>query len=333
MNSLLRSLAVFFVLALAEPTQGQTKIFVGIPAKTVGFLSLFIAEEKGFFKAEGLEVLTVVMRPESSVGALPSGEVQIGHGQSAVRAAMKGAPVKALMFLYDRPTIVFMARPEIQSFQDLTGKQIATNFPGGDVFFQTRKLMRARGVKDKDYGIVFMGPDPQRLQAMMQGLVHATFLNADYAAIAETRFSGVKRMSTIRDLGKDLFSGLGTSDRFLAENPEAVKKFLRATLKGMLVIRDQPDEAARIAQKVIRLDAKIGPAVVRHMREAIGPTDPGGFPEAVMREWILENAELTGMTAEEASRVKITDVASVRLLREIQEEMGIVCEGGFGCKK
>jgi hypothetical protein len=39
------------------------------------------------------------------------------------------------------------------------------------------------------------------------------------------------------------------------------------------------------------------------------------------------------MTAEEASRVKITDVASVRLLREIQEEMGIVCEGGFGCKK
>ena len=69
------------------------------------------------------------------------------------------------------------------------------------------------------------------------------------------------------------------------------------------------------------------------MREAIGPADPGGFPEAVMREWILENAELTGMTAEEASRVKITDVASVRLLREIQEEMGIVCEGGFGCKK
>jgi ABC-type nitrate/sulfonate/bicarbonate transport system substrate-binding protein len=333
MKTILKSWAVFFVLALAAQAHSQTKMFVGIPAKTVGFLSLFIAEEKGFFKTEGLEVLNVVMRPESSVGALPSGEVQIGHGQSAVRAAMKGAPVKALMFLYDRPTIVFMARPEIQSFQDLTGKKIATNFPGGDVYFQTLKLMRARGVKDKDYDIVFMGPDPQRLQAMMQGLVHATFLNVDYAAIAEGRFSGVKRMTTVRDLGKDLFSGLGTSDRLLAENPEAVKKFLRATLKGMIVIRDQPEEAARIAQKVIRLDPKNGPSVVRTMRDAIGPTDPGGFPEAVMREWILENAELTGITAEEAKRLKIADVASVKLLREVQEEMGIVCEGGYGCKK
>lgn len=333
MKTIFKCCAVFFVLALTAQAHSQTKMFVGIPAKTVGFLSLFIAEEKGFFKAEGLEVLNVVMRPESSVGALPSGEVQIGHGQSAVRAAMKGAPVKALMFLYDRPTIIFMARPEIQSFQDLTGKKIATNFPGGDVYFQTLKLMRARGLKDKDYGIVFMGPDPQRLQAMMQGLVHATFLNVDYAAIAENKFKGVKRLTTVQDLGKALFSGLGTSDRLLAENPEAVKKFLRATLKGVIVIRDQPEEAARIAQKVIRLDPKIGPSVVRSMREAIGPTDPGGFPEAVMREWILENAELTGITAEEAKRVKITDVASVKLLREVQEEMGIVCEGGYGCKK
>lgn len=333
MKTIFKCCAVFFVLALTAQAHSQTKMFVGIPAKTVGFLSLFIAEENGFFKAEGLEVLNVVMRPESSVGALPSGEVQIGHGQSAVRAAMKGAPVKALMFLYDRPTIIFMARPEIQSFQDLTGKKIATNFPGGDVYFQTLKLMRARGLKDKDYGIVFMGPDPQRLQAMMQGLVHATFLNVDYAAIAENKFKGVKRLTTVQDLGKALFSGLGTSDRLLAENPEAVKKFLRATLKGVIVIRDQPEEAARIAQKVIRLDPKIGPSVVRSMREAIGPTDPGGFPEAVMREWILENAELTGITAEEAKRVKITDVASVKLLREVQEEMGIVCEGGYGCKK
>lgn len=333
MKSILKSWTVFFVLALTAQAHSQTKMFVGIPAKTVGFLPLFIAEEKAFFKTEGLEVLNVVMRPESSVASLSSGDVQIGHGQSAVRAAMKGASVKALMFLYDRPTFIFVARPEIQSFQDLRGKKIAANFPGGDVYFQTLKLMRTRGLKDKDYGIVFMGPDPQRLQAMMQGLVHATFLNVDYAGIAENRLKGVKRLTTIRDLGKDLFSGLGASDKFLVEHPETVKKFLRATLKGILVMRDQPEEAARIAQKVIGLDARIGVLAVRSMREAIGAADPGGFPEAVMREWILENAELTGMTAERAKQIKITDVASVRLLREVQEETGILCEGGYGCKK
>lgn len=333
MKSILKSWTVFFVLALTAQAHSQTKMFVGIPAKTVGFLPLFIAEEKAFFKTEGLEVLNVVMRPESSVASLSSGDVQIGHGQSAVRAAMKGAPVKALMFLYDRPTLIFMARPEIKSFQDLRGKKIAANFPGGDPYFQTLKLMRAHGLKDKDYGIVFMGPDPQRLQAMMQDLVQATFLNVDYAAIAENKFKGVRRLTTIGDLGKALFSGLGASDKFLAENPEAVKKFLRATLKGILLIRDQPEEAARIAQKVIGLDAKIGLPAVRNMKDAISSSDPGGFPEAVMREWILENAELTGITVEGAKRVKIADVASVKLLREVQEEVGIVCERGYGCKK
>jgi NitT/TauT family transport system substrate-binding protein len=334
MSSRLRSFAIFFVLALTAEAHSQTKIFVGIPARTVGFLPLFIAEEKGFFKAEGLDVLNVVMRPESSIASLPSGEVQFGHGQSAVRAAMKGAPVKAVIFLYDRPTMVLMARPEIQSFENLRGKKVATSSVGGDTYLQTVKLLKARGlVKDKDYGTVLMGPDPQRLQAMMQGLVHATMLNVDHAAIAESRFPGVRRLSTIEDLGKALFSGLGTSDKFLTERPDTVKRFHRATLKGILLMRDQPEEAARIAQKMIKLDPTIGASAVRSMREAIPAADPGGAPEAVIQEYLLDNAELTGMTVEEAKRVKISDVISMKLLREAQEDLGIFCKGGYGCKK
>ena len=334
MSSRLRSFAIFFVLALTAEAHSQTKIFVGIPARTVGFLPLFIAEEKGFFKAEGLDVLNVVMRPESSIASLPSGEVQFGHGQSAVRAAMKGAPVKAVIFLYDRPTMVLMARPEIQSFENLRGKKVATSSVGGDTYLQTVKLLKSRGfVKDKDYGTVLMGPDPQRLQAMMQGLVHATMLNVDHAAIAESRFPGVRRLSTIEDLGKALFSGLGTSDKFLMERPDTVKRFHRATLRGILLMRDQPEEAARIAQKMIKLDPTIGASAVRSMREAIPAADPGGAPEAVIQEYLLDNAELTGMTVEEAKRVKIPDVISMKLLREAQEDLGIFCKGGYGCKK
>ncbi|MGH7816849.1 MAG: ABC transporter substrate-binding protein [Candidatus Binatia bacterium] len=325
--------AAVVLLTLATQAYGQVKMFVGIPAKTVGFLPLLVAEEKAFFKAEGLEVINVVMRPQTGIAGLMSGDVQIGLGQSAVRAAMKGAPLKAMVFLYDRPTLILMARPEIQSVKDLVGKKIATSFHGSDVDFHTRKLMRARGVKDSDYGIVPMGPDPQRLLALMQGLVQATFLNVDHAAIAEMKFKSVKRLTTVADLGKALFSGLGTSDKFLAEHPEAVRKFLRATVKGMVIVRDQAEEAARIAQKMIGLDAKIGLSAVRNIRDAIGAADPGGFPEAVMREWMIENAEIAGVTVDDAKRVKITDVADLKALREAQEQLGILCEGGYGCRK
>lgn len=324
---------VLLVLGLAAQVHGQTKIFVGIPAKTVGFLPVFVAEEKGFYKAEGLEVMNVVMRPQTGMAGLLSGDVQIGLGQSAVRAAMKGVPVKALIFLYDRPTLIFMARPEIQSFKDLIGKRIATTAPGSDVDYHTRKIMRAHGIKDRDYGMAPMGPDPQRILAMTQGLVHATFLNVDHAAIAEKKFHGVKRLTTVGDLGKALFSGLGTSDRFLSENPQAVKRYLKATVRGIVFLRDQPQEAARVAERKIGLDAQVASSAVTNMIEAVGAKDPGGFSEAVMGEWIIDNAELAGVTSEEAKRLKITDVAEVRPLREAQEELGIRCESGYGCKK
>jgi hypothetical protein len=98
-------------------------------------------------------------------------------------------------------------------------------------------------------------------------------------------------------------------------------------------MRDQPEEAARVAQKMIKLDPKIGTSAVRSMREAIPATDPGGAPEAVIQEYLLDNAELTGMTVEDTKRVKIPDVISMKLLREAQEDLGISCKGGYGCKK
>jgi ABC-type nitrate/sulfonate/bicarbonate transport system substrate-binding protein len=306
----------------------QTKIVQAIPTKSFGFLPLFVAQERGFYHAEGLEIVAPVMKMPPSVAALISGEVHFAAADSAMRAALTGTPLKAVVFYYDRPTMLFVGRPEIRAVRDLHGKNIAILSYGSAVDFATRQILRAHGLADKDYTLMPMGPEPQRILGLAKGLVHASLLNPDGAAIAENQVQGLKLLASFGDLQKTPFSGFAVSARFLSQNPETIKKFLRATVKAIVLTRDQPPTAARVAEKTLGLDAKIALAATQSIIGAISAKDPGGFSEAGMRAWIADNAPNAGRKADE---VKISELADVRLLREVQQELGIRCEGGYEC--
>jgi ABC-type nitrate/sulfonate/bicarbonate transport system substrate-binding protein len=308
----------------------QARLIQAIPTKSFGFLPLFVAQERGFYQGEGLEVLAPIMKMPPSVAALISGEVHFAAADSAMRAALTGTPVKALVFYYDRPTMVFVGRPEIRSVRDLQGKNIAILSYGSAVDFATRQILRAHGLADKDYTLVPMGPEPQRILGLANGLVHASLLNPDGAAIAETQVEGLKLLASFGDLQKAPFSGFAVSDRFRLGNPETVRKFLRATLKALTLTRDQPEMAARVAEKALGMDGKAALSAVRAIVGAISAKDPGGFSESGMRAWITDNATTAGRKIDE---VKISELADLRLLREVQRGLGIHCEGGYECGK
>jgi hypothetical protein len=92
--------------------------------------------------------------------------------------------------------------------------------------------------------------------------------------------------------------------------------------------RDQPQAAAQVAEKALGLEGKTALSAARAVAGAVSANDPGGFSEGGMRAWIADNAKNAGRKDDD---VKITDIADVRLLREAQQELGIRCEGGYGC--
>jgi ABC-type nitrate/sulfonate/bicarbonate transport system substrate-binding protein len=175
-----------------------------------------------------------------------------------------------------------------------------------------------------------MGPEPQRILGLAKGLVQASLLNPDGAAIAESQVEGLKLLASFGDLQKTPFSGFATSARFISGNPETVKKFLRATVKAIVLTRDQPETAARVAEKVLGIDGKAALAAVRSIVGAISAKDPGGFSEAGMRAWIADNAKNAGRKVDE---VKIAELADLRWLREVHQELSIRCDGGYECGK
>jgi ABC-type nitrate/sulfonate/bicarbonate transport system substrate-binding protein len=321
----------FGVFALQlQSVRAQTKIIQAIPTKSFGWLPLFVAQERGFYRAEGLEVIAPVMSPSTSVAALVSGEVHFAVADPAMRAAVQGAALRAVVFYYTRPTWLFIARSSIGSIGELRGKNIAIRGYGAMDDFATRKIMRAYGLTDNEYTLVPAGPDPQRIMAMAQGLVHAALLNPDAAAVAEGKLGGVKKLAVMGDYDKSPFSGFAANRKFLAGNPDIVKKFLRATVNAIMLTRNKPEEVARVAEKIFRLDAKVALSAVQNVVGAIGSQDPGGFTEEGMNEWILQNAKILERASEQ---IKITDVADITLLREAQRELGLLCEGGYGCSK
>ena len=335
MAKLIVKIAVFLFLVwpiLSEPrcSQAQTKLIESIPAKSFGWLPSYVAQEKGFFKAEGLEVIIPVIRSHIGMAALLSGEVHFANASSVMTAAIQEAPVKAIMFYYDRLTWLFMVAPDIRSFADLRGKNIAITSYGGGMDSTMRQMLKSNGLIDKDYTLLPLGDDAQRMLALVEGRVAGGLFNPDTAAIAQNRLKGVKRLAFAGDMARLPFSGLGARSRFMADSREAVKKFLRATLKGLILVRDQPDQAVQIAEKVFSMERKIALDAILNIKSSISSKDPGGFTEDGMRDWISTTAQAV---KKNPSDIKIEAIADLTLLRQVQREIGIACEGGYGCSK
>jgi len=138
----------------------------------------------------------------------------------------------------------------------------------------------------------------------------------------------LKQLVSFGDLQKTPFSGFAVGDRFLAGSPDTVKKYLRAALRAIVLTRDQPQAAAQVAEKALALEGKAALSAARAIVGAISVKDPGGFTDSGMRAWIADNAKNAGRKDDE---VKVADIADLRLLREAQQELGIRCEGGYGC--
>jgi ABC-type nitrate/sulfonate/bicarbonate transport system substrate-binding protein len=175
-----------------------------------------------------------------------------------------------------------------------------------------------------------LGQDSQRILALIKNQVQATLLNPDSAAVAETQLDGIRRLAHSGDVQKTPFSGFVVTEKLLSENRQLVKKFVRATLKGIVLTREQPQVAARVAEKIFGMKPEIALSAVRNTIPSISAKDPGGFTETGISQFIMQNAKQVGVKAEE---IQISDIADLTLLREVQRELGIPCEGGYGCRR
>jgi len=302
-------------------------VYQAISTPDFGYLPTYVARAKGFFTDERLDLKVIVMNSRVSMPALIANEIQFGVAGPSITGALRGAPLKAIFFIYNTSTFQFTVRPEIRGAEDLKGKSIAISSPGS-TNDQAMRLMLAKLGLDpvRDVKFIVIGDAKARMIAMETGQITAAANNPDVAA--ELVRKGFRILMHSGDVFPVPFSGTAVNDRLIRENPDAIKRWLRAYVRALLFIRQRRDEAAQIATKDLRLNLEIARDAVGQVLQFMSPDDPGGFTEKGMRIFIQESAPRLGV---DPDKVAISQVADVSFLREVQRQMGIYCRGGYVC--
>ena len=253
-STVVLTLTVVALAAWPSTTAAQTKVKMVLNWKYEGPQAwFFLAQDKGYFKAEGLDV--EIDQGEGSAASIPkvaSGAYQAGFGDlnaltdlAAKRPA--DAPV-AVYMLYNTPpfTIVVKQDSPIRTPKDLEGKTV-----GGPASDGALKLFpafaKAAGIDPGKVAITNMAPN-LREQMLMRGQADAVFgyvTTVTFSARA-MGLDPTKELRFIRygDHGMDLYSNAVFFSRsFVKDNPKAVQGFVKALNRAVKDVIADPEAA------------------------------------------------------------------------------------------
>ena len=283
-------LVVLFLAALIAPTARAEKIRTAVPGLNLNYLTVFSAEERKFFRDEGLDNETIVIGGPAGIAALVSGDVDYsGAGGSGLRAAVRGAPLKAILYQTEKPTWYLVVHPSITQASDLKGKKIAVALIGDSEDRFTTLFVERAGLSAKDVTKISVGTSiGDKILGLKSGSVAAAVL--DPAATIAAEREGLRKLAYLGDMFPLPFQGYVTTQQKLSGNPAQVKRWVRAMIRSLLFVRERPDDAADIAMRRLRIKNITKPMLAEAIRNYVRAFPQGipGTPSAEGIKNILE---------------------------------------------
>ena len=210
------------------------------------FAGFYAAKAKGFYRDAGLDVEIL----ESVPGENPEQQVIGGKAEFGISDAkllleqQKGNEVVVLAVIFQHsPVVLLVPENGARSIAELRGKRVMMVAENTELL----ALFRKEGLREEDYVRVEPSYDAQDL---VRGKVDAIQAYAsdepDYLAREGFAF----RTLRARDAGIDFYDlNLFTTARQLEQNPEQVRAFRQASLKGWEYAMEHPDEIMDVLQK------------------------------------------------------------------------------------
>ena len=255
------------------------------PSANVQFLPAFVAMEKGFYKREGLDAELISVRSAvTAVQALLGNQIHfIFSVGPQMPSIWEGSDIVLLAQQIGRPTVSMMATQDIKTVADLKGKKIGVSF-GGSTFSGTKALLELYKMNpDKDVQYISIPGSQPKIAAMQQGIIQAALLAppSDYVALK----AGFKRLANLADLFKDTaFTGLAATGKTIKENPQFVKRMVRAIVRGVIHTRDYPEDAIHTMMKHWRMERDVSVDAYNLIKEALQPV-PTEKGVEMMAQW------------------------------------------------
>ena len=243
-------LVALLVLCPAALPGQEKKVILGLTTRAGSTgLPFAIAEEKGFFRSEGLDGLVVVMQNQIVVNGVLSKNVDYGGTFSNfVGAAMAGLPVRIVMAVMDGSDHMLVTSPDIKRVEDLKGKIIGISSFGGTPHSEAIMILRKHGLSpEKDVTFLQVGGSSTRFSALNSGSIHAALLTPPFNKLA--RKKGFNELLSFNDVVKIPLGGLAVHVDRLRERPDEIVKVIKAMLKSVDYIRARKADILALMEK------------------------------------------------------------------------------------
>ncbi len=225
-------------------TADPRRVRIAYASRSNSAMPQYLAQGKGLFKAEGLEVDLIQMNPRLGATAVVNGDVSFATPfVSTFRGILQGFPMKVVFVHLKKGPYFVMVRPEIKDVQLLKGKKLGVATIKGADQLVADEMLQAKGFNPNLIQSVAIGDGPVRVQALVSGAVDAICVAPPHDLMLQRM--GYKALVGPPETGLPV-SGMFTSDRLLRENSQLVKRTLKALLRAHQFILENKQETIQI---------------------------------------------------------------------------------------
>jgi ABC-type nitrate/sulfonate/bicarbonate transport system substrate-binding protein len=310
--------ALLLILKLLNLASGvsyaETVKFV-LPGNSMGYLPLFVAVHRGFFKDEGLEIELPRLVPAMAHNALIAGEAHYhGLADSGLRLAARGLPLKAIFYAADRPMYYLVAQKDIRTVSELKGKRVGVSQFGGTSDLSARLALKHFGVEpEKDVLLIQIGAEGTRMAALRAGSVAAIIVPVP--AVVVLKREGFNEVSFVGDVVEFASNGYTTTEQRIKEHPHEVKKVVRALYRGLRYAKENPEGTVGVIQKEWKVDLEIAKESYRAIVKALNEDGIISEKQLKVHFDIIRGSE------KNIGEIPIEKVVDFRPLREVKREL------------
>lgn len=319
----LTGLFVCVILAAAglapEEVQAQAlqKTRLGIPTINVLTRPIYIAKDKGFYAAEGLDPEIIYVQGTLEPPALINGEIDFaGSGDTCVRAAANGVPIKFVFAMTHQPDFMLVVKPEIKTGSDLRGKKIAVSSQGSLTAIGAKAAAAALGLNpDSDIFLLGLGEQTNRFAALQAGSADGMVVDPGLSLAAQKK--GFNIMYRIGDRLDLIQIGLAMSNQKLKSDPDLARRFLKGSVRGLVHVQKNPEDMIQAVMKLRKLNREDATAVYKM---ELNSFTKDGTPSRKSVENAIQIA-LQGKPG--AKPVTYEDIVDLTPLKQAHKELGI----------
>jgi ABC-type nitrate/sulfonate/bicarbonate transport system substrate-binding protein len=314
--------AIFLSLTIASAAHGQSsveKVVITYPSRSIASVDLYIAQERGFFRQEGILADVVQVRGNLGVTALLSGDAHAVNNVGTVIRAMERSdlPVKVVSQSLKKNLFWLVTKPEVKSLSELKGKIFGTTTLGGSQHLAALRLLQKAGLDpDKDITVVIGGDVPAQMQSLVSGVIQLAALSPPTVILARDKFKMKIHGSTLEDV-PNLQNGLAFSEKLLREKRDLVKRILRARSRAHRYFWENERGTAAVLASYLKVELPVALESYRLARPAF--TANGLATDQEVEEFLRADAEVLKLR-EPVPAAKIFDFS---LQREVNQELGI----------